>query len=191
LEAEKELESAQKGNSITAGISAGIGYNQAAPVFRDAYANLSRQDLLSFSLSIPLFDWGISKGRLSMAKNNLSITKVSIQQREQRLNQEIISTIDNFHLQQEFILSAERALQLSEAAYTTTKQRFVVGKSDVNSILLALNRYKEAQRNYINTLKNYWANYFKIRKLSLFDFEKQKELSSQLDDNINTFYLYK
>ena len=190
LEADRELESIKKGNSISVGVSAGIGFNQAASSIHDAYRNLSQQDRLSLSLSLPVFDWGLSRGRLLMAKNSQSITIAAIEQKEDNLRQEIITAVDNFNLQQELILSAEKALQLSEDAYTNTKQRFVVGKSDVNSITIALNRYKDSQRNYINTLSRYWSSFYTIRKLTLYDFAKKEELSSLVEEDIKTYYFY-
>jgi len=52
---------------------------------------------------------------------------------------------------------------------------------DVNTLTLSFNRRKDAQRNYLSILSNYWKNYYTIRKLTLFDFEKQESLSYQFD----------
>jgi outer membrane protein TolC len=188
LDVEKEIESMKKNNSVTMGISAGIGFNQAASTFKEAYINPSQQNYLSLSLSIPVFDWGINKGKLSLAKNNLNITKASIEQNEKELRQNILSAIDHFNLQCELIQSAQRALKLSKEAYDNTKQRFVIGKTNVNDITLSQNRYKEAQRNYINILKQYWLAYYKIRKLTLYDFVRNEDLSSQFEGNIKSYY---
>ena len=56
-----------------------------------------------------------------------------------------------------------------------------IGKADVNSLTLALNRQQEAQKNYIYALQNYWLNYYKIRKLTLHDFESGLSLSDRFD----------
>jgi len=44
-----------------------------------------------------------------------------------------------------------------------------------------LNRQQEAQKNYISALQNYWLNYYKIRKLTLHDFESGLSLSDRFD----------
>ena len=62
-----------------------------------------------------------------------------------------------------------------------TKQRFLIGKSDINSLNLARNRQDQAQINYINELKKYWDYYYKIRKLTLYDYEKNNALSADFD----------
>ena len=190
LEVDKEIESIKKQNSISVGVSAGVGFNQAAASLKGAYQDPSQQQRVSVSLSMPIFDWGLNKGRLMMAKNKREITIESVKQEEERMVQEIFAAVDNFNLQQELISSAEKALELSEKAYINTKQRFIIGKADVNSVSVASNRYKETQRNYINTLGRYWSSYYKIRKLTHYDFAHNEKLTSLLGEDINKYYLY-
>ena len=177
LETEREVERVQKLANFNSQISASIGFNQSANYFAASYMNPLQQSVVSISVNIPILDWGMKKGQLNMAKNNLNITKITVSQQEVDLEQEILLTIKDFHLQQERIASAARALQLANAAYTNVKDRFPIGKSDVNSLILSLNRQKEAQRNYISTLKYYWLSYFRLQRLTLFNFEKQEHLS--------------
>ena len=122
-----------------------------------------------------------------MARNNLNVSKISVQQNEVSLEQEIIMTVSDFNIQQDMISSAEEALELATTAYNATKQRFIIGKSDINSLTLSLNRQKEAQKNYISSLQSYWLSYYKIRKLTLCDFEKQASFSWLFDDIINYY----
>ena len=41
------------------------------------------------------------------------------------------------------IASAEEALDLAILAYNETRQRFIIGKADINSLTLSLNRQQE------------------------------------------------
>jgi outer membrane protein TolC len=116
-----------------------------------------------------------------MAKNNLKATQLTMQQNEQDLEQEVIIAIAEFNKQQRLIKKTTEAQEMALASYHINKQRFVVGKADINTLTLSLNCRKEAQRNYILTLSNYWECYYVIRKLTLFDFEKQETLSFQFD----------
>jgi outer membrane protein TolC len=111
-----------------------------------------------------------------MALNNLNVTKISIQQRELSLEQDVIMTVNDFNIQQDLISSAEEALGLALMAYNVTKERFIIGKADLNSLTLSLNRQNSAQRNYLSSLRDYRLNYNKLRKLTLFDFLKQEKL---------------
>ena len=161
----------------------GIGFNQVADNFGDVYHKPMQQDLVAVSVSIPLLDWGVRKGKYNMAKNNLNVVKISARQDEISIEEEVIMTVSDFNIQQQLIASAEEALDLSILAYNETKQRFIIGKADINSLTLSLNRQQQAQRNFISALQNYWLNYYKIRRLTLFDFAAKLSLSDRFDFN--------
>ena len=176
LEAERSVDQAKKSAVFDASFQASFGFNNVAGTFIDVYRKPLQQNVVSIGFSIPLVDWGVRKGRVNVARNNLNVTRISVQQKEISLEQDVVMTVNDFNMQQDMIRSAEEALRLANMAYNTTKERFIIGKADINSLTLSLNRQEEAQKNYISSLQNYWLSYYKIRKLTLFDFEKSYEL---------------
>lgn len=181
LEAEQQVDKTKKEAMFNASVNASIGFNQVADNLGDAYRNPLQQDIVSVSVSIPLIDWGIRKGKRNIAQNDLSVTQISTRQEENTIEEDVIMTVGDFNIQQDLIGSAEEALDLAIMAYAETKQRFMIGKADINSLTLSLNRQQEAQRNYISALQNYWLSYYKIRKLTLHDFETGVSLSNEFD----------
>lgn len=181
LEAEQQVDKTKKEAMFNASLSASIGFNQVADNFKDAYRDPLQQDVVSVSVSIPLLDWGVRRGKHNIAKNNLNVAQISARQEELTLEEDVIMTVGDFNIQQSLIGSAEEALDLANMAYNETKQRFMIGKADINSLTLSLNRQQEAQRNYISALQNYWLSYYKIRKLTLHDFETGFALSKEFD----------
>lgn len=181
LEAEQQVDKTKKEAMFNASINASIGFNQVANKLKDAYRDPLQQDVVSVSVSIPLVDWGVRKGKYNIAKNNLNVTQISAKQEELTVEEDVIMTVGDFNIQQNQISSAEEALDLAIMAYNETKQRFMIGKADINSLTLSLNRQQEAQRNYILALQNYWLSYFKIRKLTLHDFETGFSLTNKFD----------
>lgn len=167
LEAEQQVDKTKKETLFNASLNASIGFNQVATQFKEVYKNPLQQDLVSISISIPLIDWGVRKGKYNIAKSNLNVTQISARQTEVTLEEDVIMTVGDFNVQQNLIASAEEALDIAIMAYNETKQRFMIGKADINSLTLSLNRQQEAQRNYITALQNYWLSYYKIRKLHL------------------------
>lgn len=184
LEARKEVAKSHKESIMDASFNASIGFNQVSPTLAGAYRDPLQQDLVQISMSIPLVDWGVRKGKYNMAKNNLNVAEITVQQSEQALEKEVIVTVEDFMVQQQQIATAEEAHDLAVMAYNETKQRFMIGKADVNSITLSLNRQQEAQRNYIKALKDYWMSYYKLRKLTLHDFELGFSLSEAFEFSI-------
>lgn len=184
LQSEQTVERAKIESRFNAGLSASVGFNQIAESFRNAYRNPLQQDIVSLTLSIPLVDWGVRRGQLNMAKSNLNITRLTSRENEIRLEEDVIMTVGDFTIQQQLIRSAEEAMELAKLAYDQTRERFIIGKADINSLTLSTNRRQEAQRNYILALKNYWQSYFKIRKLTLYDFEKRAPIAATFDWNL-------
>lgn len=181
-EANQMLDRTRRESLLSAGLTASVGFNQIAPTFRDVYRNPLQQDILGLTLTIPIVDWGVRKGRFNMAKNNLNITQLSAQESEIRLEEDVIMTVGDFSVQQEMIRSAEEAMELAKVVYEQTQERFIIGKADINSLTLSTNRRQEAQRNYIAALRNYWQSYFKLRKLTLYDFESNKPIVVDFDN---------
>ena len=181
LEAEREVDRTKKESRFNASFNASVGFNQVADNFREAFRHPLQQDLVSFSVSVPLLDWGVRKGKYNMARNNLNVAKIAARQEEVSLEEDVMMTVNDFSIQQDLIASAEEALDLAELAYEQTRKRFIIGKADISSLTLALNRQQEAQKNFIQALQNYWLNYYKIRKLTLYDFESNFSLSERFD----------
>lgn len=181
LELQEKVDKAKKEAQFNMGIFASVGFNQVAETFGKAYKSPLQQDVFSLTLSIPILDWGVRKGRYNIAKNNLSVAELSTQQEEIKLEEDILMTVGDFKIQQQVIYSTKEAVELANKAYKQTRERFIIGKADINSLMLSNERYQQAQRNYISALKNYWISYFKIRKLTLFDFEKNTPILITFD----------
>lgn len=183
LEAEREVSRTKAEKRLNASVNLSVGFNQVADNIKNAYRHPLQQDIIALNLNIPIVDWGVRKGRYNMAKNNLNVAEISARQEEISLEEEVFITVEDFNIQKDLIGSAEEALQLADMAYAQTVQRFMIGKADVNSMTMALSRQQEAQRNWLQTLQNYWQNYYKIRRLTLYDFEAGLSLSDIFDYN--------
>lgn len=181
LEAEREINRTKVQSVFNANLNASIGFNQVSENFTSAYRNLMRQDVVSVTISIPLIDWGVRKGKLNMARNNLNVAKIAARQDEVSIEEDVLMTINDFNIHQRLIESARKALDLAEIAYAQTCRRFIIGNADINTLTLSHNRQQDANKNYINALGNYWGSLYKIRKLTLFDFEKGMPLSRLFD----------
>lgn len=110
MEAERDVNRTRVESRFNASLNASVGFNQVAEKFKDAYRKPLQQDLVSISVSIPLIDWGVRKGKYNMAKNNLNVVKIAARQEELKLEEEVTMTVSDFNIQQRLIMSAEEAL---------------------------------------------------------------------------------
>lgn len=178
LESRQAVDRTKKESGINASLNASIGFNQVGSEFAQVWRDPLQQDMVSMSLSIPILDWGVRKGKYNMARNNLTVVEISSRQSEQQIEEEVVMTVNDFNVQGAMIESAEEARLLAESAYEDTRMRFIIGKSDINSLSMALTRKDAAEKNYISALRNYWLSYYKIRRLTMYDFTNECTIDS-------------
>ena len=85
-------------------------------------------------------------------------------------------TVNEFNIKYSQLNSAAKADTISQRAYEATQQLFSLGKANVIAINEAYRAMYSARNQYFNALNNYWLYYYTIRKLCLFDFEKNTGL---------------
>ena len=171
LEHQQNVDRTKRESMFNASLYASVGFNQVASKMADVYRDPLRQDIVSLGISVPLVDWGVRKGRYNMAKNNLAVTEIAARQGEINIEEDVIMTVTDFNIQKDLITTQEEALILAEDNYHKTQQRFLIGSVDINTLTLSRQRQQQARLNYIQALQQYWESYFKIRRLTLFDFE--------------------
>ena len=176
LESEQNLQYTKRSSAFNAQIDASIGFNQVADNFADAYKKPLHQELVSVSVSIPLIDWGIRKGKVNKAKSDLALTLTEIEQDDLKMKEDIVLAVNDFNIQGKLIKAAHEARDIASVAYQQIQRRFMIGKTDVNSLLLTRSRQDDAQRNYITALRNYWTVYYHIQSLTLYNFEHDVSL---------------
>jgi outer membrane protein TolC len=184
LESASNVEHIKREGMLNASLTASYGLNQQNSKLPDAYHDPLDQQRASVGLSVPIIDWGRRKGQYNMAKNNYEAMKLCAQQAETDFRQTVMLAVSDFNMQQDVVETAFESREAARQAYDITKQRFMIGKSDVNSLALALERQDEANLNYIDALRLYWKYYYSVRQLTLFDFENGKTLMEGLDDAI-------
>ena len=181
LESQRELDRRRREAQFNASITASVGFNQVSESFMGAFRRPLQQDMVGVTLSVPLVDWGVRRGRYNMARNDLNIVELTTQQNENRLEEDIIMTVGDFLVQQQIILSTIEAVELARITYEQTQEQFVIGTVDINALMLSANRRQTAQQNYIRSLQDYWQSYFRIRRLTLFDFKENRPIEVDFD----------
>ena len=66
--------------------------------------------------------------------------------------------------------------------YDISKQLFLIGKIDITTLNIALRDKDAAKRNYITSLQDFWEAYFRLRMLSLYDFERDSLLLREVNN---------
>jgi len=178
LEAESQVNMAKMQGRFNANISASYGLTQRSlNSIGDVYQNPQNQENLIFDISLPILDWGEARGKIKVAESNLDLVKTAVEQDKIDFEQNIYLQIMQFKMQKKQLYIAAKSDTVAQKRYLITHERYLIGKiNDILELNTAQIDNDNARKNYFNTLKDYWENYYRIRKLTLFDFKNGRPI---------------
>jgi len=179
LESEKELARVKGENGLTINVNANFGLSQHGPNVQDLFNNFDQQQNLSIILGIPIYDWGVSKSRRRMAKANLDLLINDLDQENQAFEQEIYLHTLSWGNQRDFLETAEKAQEVSIKRYDISKKRYILGKISITELNLAQEERDKSVLKYLNSLSNFWVDYYTLRRLTLYDFVSNKKIVAE------------
>lgn len=182
LQAEQELARVKGSNRLELRLNANFGLSQNGNEFDALFSNYIEQQNVSVSIALPLFDWGVSKSKRKMAEADLDLTKNNIEQDQQAFEQEIFLHVLNWSSKRVFLETSQKAKEIADKSYEITKKRYILGKVTITDLNISQENRDSAMVSYLNSLQNFWNDYFVLRQLTLYDFINQKKI--EMDDII-------
>ena len=179
LNAEAGVAKAERGASAT--INARFGLSQTGETFRTAYSNLLDQEVVGLQFSIPIFDWGMGKGRVRMAKAKAEMVRNQIEQNEIDFRHTVYTLIEQFHNQRNQCAVAARAREVAERRYTIAMENFRRGTVSVTEMNTAQTEKDQANQTYVSALADFWSYYYSLRRKTLYDFLSHTDINAEFD----------
>ncbi len=177
LEAASQLNMAKMNGRFDMNLYASFGLSQTSHTLQEAYKNPLNQERVSMGITLPLLDWGRARGGIRIAQSNQELVKTSVEQDRIDFEQNIYLKVMQFAMQKKQLAIAAKSDTVAQLRYKITHERYMIGK--VNDVLELNNAQIDndnAKLNYFNTLKDYWINYYELRKLTLYDFQKNRPI---------------
>lgn len=171
LTAERNVTQAKSDNSFNATMTASVGYNQQAQIIPDAYRNLLDQEQFSVGFMIPLFRWGAGSAAVDAALADEKRARASVQQQQHDFEQEVLFQSAHLNLLREQVAVASKSDTIAQRRFDVAKDRYLIGKIDIPILFIAQSEKDNARRADVQTLWDYWSTYFRVRRLTLYDFE--------------------
>lgn len=185
LESEMLLAQAKANKGLQVQLNSEIGFNQTSNHFNNAYRDLKNNEIIGLTVYLPIFDWGVSKGRVKMAEADLEVTKTQLEQAHETYMQDIRTNVLQFNIQSSQCQNALRAQDIADERYGITKQRFEAGTVTVTDLNTAQQESESAKAQYIRQLHTFWTNYYNLRKATLYDWVSHRDLSADFDSIID------
>ena len=176
LNAESDVAYAKASRGFSFALNARFGMSQTGPEFPQAYKNLLDQEVVGITFSIPIFDWGMGKGKVQKAKAAQEVVKAQVQQSENDYRRQVFTSVSQFNNQRQQCMVSQRAMKIAAERYELTMHRFKEGNATVTDLNMAQTENDSAFRQYISDVSNFWAFYYSLRQCTLYDFIKGEDL---------------
>ncbi len=181
LEAERVVAEARSRKGIRGDLFATFGLSGVNEDFRNSYTDLTRQQRVEVGVQVPLLDWGLGKGQFRMAQSAEEVVKTDVQQSMIDFDENVFLQVMQFNLQDDQVVISSKADSIADFRYEVTKQRFLIGKIDVLVLKDALEEKDVARRGYVQALRNFWDYFYDLRRLTLYDWQKDIKLTEDFD----------
>lgn len=176
LNAESAVAHAKASRGFSFALNARFGMSQTGPEFPQAYKNLLDQEVVGITFRIPIFDWGLGKGKVQKAKAAQEVVKAQVTQAENDFRRQMFTAVSEFNNQKQQCMVSRRAMKVASERYELTMHRFREGNATVTDLNMAQTENDSALRQYINDISNYWTFYYTLRQYTLYDFIQGRDL---------------
>lgn len=184
LEAQKNLAQAKSSKGIQMTLSSEIGFSQTGNTINTAYSRLKDNEIIGLSLSLPIFDWGVSKGRVKMAQAQLDVVKTQLEQSHLDYMQNLRKKVMQFNIQPIQCKDALRAQEIAVERYEITRKRYEAGGISVTELNTAQQEMESAKAQYIVQLSSFWNDYYALQQATLYDWQSKSDLTVDFESLI-------
>lgn len=176
VQARRRVTEAKLATGIGATVQASYGYNATGPEASLAYENLQEARTFALSVSVPLLQWGARKESVRAAEAD--------QERVVTLGRSTLEqTAQDAHFAALQLSQARRNLALSAKGDTVAAKRFevalnryVIGRIPIDNLYVAQTEKDQALNQFVQALRGYWQAYYRLRRLTLYDFAAGQQI---------------
>lgn len=182
LQAEKELAQAKSNRGIQLTLSSELGFTQTGQTMDAAYSRLRDNEIVGLSLSLPIFDWGVSRGKVRMAQARLDMMRTKVELTHQDYMEDLRKKVTQFNAQPQQCRNALRAQDIAEERYEITRRRYETGAISVTDLNTAQQEMESAKAQYISQLKTFWSDYYTLQKSTLHDWLRGRDITVDFEE---------
>jgi len=171
VQVRRRVTEAKLASGVGATVSASFGLNATAPEPSLAYQHLLEARQFALAVQLPLVQWGARRDGVQAAERD-----------RERVATTARSTLEQIAHDARFaalqLTQARRTVALLAKADTVGAKRFevaynryVIGRIMLDNLYIAQTEKDQALAQFVQALRGYWEAYYRLRLLTLFDFE--------------------
>jgi outer membrane protein TolC len=167
---------ARSNNQFNATINGSVGFNQTASAFGQSYDSPLGKQSLTVGINVPLLQWGAGRAEVAGARADLDRTHAVNKQRRDALEEEARFSALQLQQAQRNILLAAKADTVAAKQFEVARNRYITGRITATDLYNAQDQKDAALLAYVASLRNYWTAYYRLRRVTLYDFETKSPL---------------
>jgi outer membrane protein len=176
IQADRDLTQAKRNAGVNARLNMSYGISNSANDIGGIYENSEQQQNVRLAMSIPILDWGRSESMVKLAESQRELVLYDVDQDRQDFERRVVVQVEQFNLIRTQIETAQAADEVAAAGYLIALKNFQNGEISITDLNISLAEREGAKRDYIRSIENYWESYYRLREVTLYDFEFQQKI---------------
>lgn len=182
LNADSRIAQAKASRGITMQLNATFGLSNSARDLAQTYASLPDQEVVGLTFSVPIFDWGEGKGKVKKAEAAAEVIRAQVAQAENDKRISLFTAVGQFNNQRQLCDVSRRASEIASERYAIVMEKFRSGSATVTDLNTARTDSDSAMQKYIRDVSSFWNYYYTLRKLTLYDFIRNEDISVPFEE---------
>lgn len=170
VQAKRRVNDAKLVNGLGATVNATYGRNATGADMNAAYQDLLSAQRFSLAVQMPLVQWGVRSAEVQAAQADRNrVASTSRVTREQVVQDAHFAALQLGLSRRQLQISA-KADTVAQKRYEVAYNRFVIGRIGIDVLIIAQADKDQALNAYTQALRGYWLAYYRLRRLTLYDF---------------------
>lgn len=176
LQAKRAVAKARGETGLQMALTGGFGLSKSGRQFEEVYNNPQDLESMQLQLTIPIMDWGRTKSRRETALAEQQLAQYQVEQDRLDFENELQTQVTLLAMFRTQVILTAEADQIAAERYEIAQNRYILGDLSITDLSIALQEKDRAKRDYVLALWDFWAAYYNLRKLTLYDFEKNEKV---------------
>jgi outer membrane protein TolC len=173
----RDIAQAKSDNRFNATVQASVGFNQTGTSLGPAYQSPLGKQTLSVGVNLPMIQWGAGKADIEAAKAGEQRTLANNTSRRDQLAEDArFSALALDQAQRNVAISA-KADTVAAKQFEVARNRYIVSKISNTDLYTAQDQKDQAVLAKVQALRAYWTAYYHLRRVTLYDFALNAELT--------------
>ncbi len=172
----RRVNEAKRNTCIGATVNAAVGFNQTAPTFNESFRAPLQSQQFSVGVETPVLQWGARHAQIEAVQADLArIQTDNRTARETEVQEALHAALGLAHAEHQLKIVA-KADSVGTKRFEVARNRYSIGRIDFGNLAIAQTEKDQALQEYLRSPGGYWSAYYRLRRLTLWDFSTDSPL---------------